>query len=203
MNTNDPECVKYVQQALIDLGWLDGGPPDGILGDKLKDEILAFRRRASLPLADASGAPLYIDSDFLKALRTAPNKALPIEQVSATVDDIAPKVEAVAANNASISVNWWTRFTAFIAGIPATVLSILVLALQNTDSALAMIAPIRAAFSEVPFWVWLGMFGIICIILGIQAHIAKAQSDKAEKAMVAGYQIGTLKNDPPAMKDAS
>lgn len=190
------KTVGRVQQRLLDLGYVDVGPVDGFMGDKTKDNIQAFRRREGLPLATKLGEPLFIDAELLAKLDTAKPKELPLEQTSATVEDIIPKVEAVKENNESIKTAWHTRLWAFITGIPAGIVAVILAIVDKFDEAVAAISPVMGMFNMIPVYVWIGGFSIIALGFAYQAHVMKGQSEKAQDKLVEGFRTGAVKNDP-------
>lgn len=198
-NFTDKDTVAAVQKALLAKGYVDGGPADGELSQKTKDEILTFRARNNLPLVPV------IDSELIRALETAPMKALPVEQVTATKAEIAPKVEVVAKTEKVVNSAWWTKLWAFVTGIPAGLFTLLGAVISNLDEASEMVAPLKALFYEVhainPF-VWIGLIAVVALVLGWQAMTISKLSKQVEEAAVEGYQRGTIKNDIPPKEDA-
>lgn len=182
--------VQRVQARLLELGYVDGGPADGELNEKTRDQIVVFRRRNGLPLTDT------IDDRLLGALDTAGAKPIPLIQATATAEEIAPKVEAMAAVTSVVRQTWWQKFVAWAMGIPAAVLSFIMLVVGQFDTVLPIITAIRGVFSEVPVTVWLGGFASLCLLFAIQAHGASRTAQRSQEAMKEGYQQGTVKNDP-------
>lgn len=176
-----PEVVSAVQEKLLERNYVDGGPVDGKLGDKLKDEILAVRRREGLPLTPT------IDAEFLKKLETAAPKALPIEQVTATATEIAPKVEAVRKTR-------WAKFWAKVTAWPSLAVGSVLAVIERFDEAVEKIAPLKNMASEVPAYAWIAGVGVVATLLAI--YLGKTESD-----MVEGYQKGTVKNDNKLAED--
>lgn len=183
--------VADVQAQLLNKGFVDGGPPDGNLGPDTKDEILAFRARNNLPLAPV------IDDVLLKALQDAPPKEINAEQAAATPELVATRVEAVATTALVKHTSWWSRLWAYVIGLPSITFSILSFAIEHFGDTTNTIAPVRALFSELPYQWYLLAFGVIAGIFGYQAYRIKELSEKTERALVTGYQVGTVKNDAP------
>jgi len=172
---DDVRTVKAVQARLLQLGYVDGGPADGQLDGKTKDEILAMRRREGLPLTPT------IDTEFLTQLLVASPKVVSQDQKTATVVQIAPKVEAVKQ---TWRTRFWAKITAWNSVIAAAILAIS----NNFETAVNIIAPVKNLLSEVPGWIWL-----VCI--GGIASLIAWQAGHTEQSMVDGYRAGTVKND--------
>ena len=77
------DTVRQVQHLLRAAGHFAVGEVDGLKGDSTDDAILAFRRRADLPLNTD------IDTDFLAALARATPKPIAASRARATAKDIA------------------------------------------------------------------------------------------------------------------
>lgn len=191
----DPDIVRLVQDALRKIGYVNGGPVDGELGIQTTDEILSFRARNNLPLRPV------IDRAFLLALHDAPPKEIPQRQSAATVEHIAESVEAVKTNTEVANVTWWQKLWAYIVGAPSVALAIVAEMVDKFGDATEKVTPVRQMFAELPVTVWLGLFVGISFIFGYQAYRIKQLSDKAQASMVAGYKIGTVKNDAPMQKE--
>lgn len=199
-NFTDKDTVTAVQKAFLEKGYADGSQPDGEMGKVTQDTILSFRARNNLPLIPV------IDSELLRALEVAPQKELPIRQVTATKAEIAPVVEVVAISDKVQRVAWWSKLYAWITGLPVGLITVLGLVVDNLDEATTAISPVRSFFSEiggsVPVWVWLvGLVGI-AILFGYQAKKIENLTAKLEAKAVTGYQQGTIKNDLPPKEDA-
>ncbi len=203
--------IERVQSRLIELGYVEVDQVDGTLEGKTKDAILAFRRRNGIPLVDDNtGEPLFIDDELIMAMEKADKKELPIRQTTATVEQIAPKVEAVAAAVAAAETTastakktWWANFTARVAALPSAAVTFFMLVVGQFDVVAPIIVQVRSLFAEVPWQIWAIGFIAICVLYAIHAQIAaraadeaKRLADKAQEKLVQNYQEGTLKNDP-------
>jgi peptidoglycan hydrolase-like protein with peptidoglycan-binding domain len=194
----DRETVALVQRLLLEKGYVDGGPANGEFGQKTRDEILIFRARNNLQMIPV------IDRDLIRALEVAAPKALPIEQVTATAPQIAPKVEVVAINEKVKKVAWWSKLYAWVTGIPAAFIPLLVAAVDNIDEATTAIAPLKNLFFDVgniPGWVWFVGVAGLAGLFGYQAMQISKLSQQLEEKTVEGYQRGTIKNDVPPQQD--
>lgn len=195
----DKETVAMVQRLLLAKGYVDGGPPDGELNQKTKDEILVFRARAGLQLIPV------IDRELISCLEIAPPKALPVEQVTATKADVAPKVEVVAIADKVQRSAWWTKLWAWIIGIPSGLFTLLGAIVNNLDEATAAIQPVRNLLYDVqgvPTWFWIATIVGLACIMGYQGMVISSLSHKQEEAAIDGYQRGTIKNDIPPTDEA-
>lgn len=195
----DKETIAFVQRALLAKGYVDGGPADGVLSQKTKDEILSFRARNNLQLIPV------IDKELIGALEVAPLKALPLEQVTATKKEIAPKVEVVAkAEKVQVSA-WWAKVWAFVTGVPAWLITLAGFIIQNLDEATSYIQPLRNLlfdFQNINPLVWVALVAAIATVLGWQAMTISKLSKQIEDSAVEGYQRGTIKNDLPPKEEA-
>jgi hypothetical protein len=185
----DPETVKFVQMALKEKGYVDVNEVDGKLGGTTMDVILAFRRRNNLPLVPV------IDGELMDVLETAPNKELPARVVNVEVEEVKDKVAAAATVAKSQVQSWWAKFWAWAVGLPSFVLALLQAIIANFGDAVNSLQPVRNFLSEVPVSVWLVGFGLVALVLGIQAMRSERLAKEAQKQMVEGYQKGTVKND--------
>lgn len=195
----DRDTIFLVQKTLLEKGYVDGGPPDGGLNQKTKDEILTFRARNNLQLIPV------IDDELLSCLKSAPEKALPVEQVTATKEQIAPKVEIVAIGSQVQNTAWWSKLWAVVTGIPSILLSLLVAIVENLDEATTAIQPLKSLFYDfgnIPGWVWLVGVVALATVFGFQAMRISNLSKQLEAAAVEGYQRGTIKNDLPPKEQA-
>lgn len=190
----DKETVAMVQRMLLAKGYVDGGPANGVFGQKTKDEILTFRARNNLQLVPT------IDADLIKALETAPAKALPLEQVLATKETIAPKVEVVHVVDKVRRSAWWTKLWAYVTGIPPMLITLAGFVINSLDDATSFITPLKNLLYGVegisPL-VWIGLISFVALIMGYQAMTIAKLSKQIENAAVEGYQRGTIKNDLP------
>lgn len=194
-NFTDKETVAMVQRTLLSLGYVDGGPADGELNQKTKDEILTFRARNNLQLIPV------IDQELLNTLRTAPPKALPLEQVLATKETIAPKVEVVEKADKVQRTAWWAKLWAWLTGLPAWMVALSGFIIENLDEATSYIQPLKNLlydFQNIPPLVWVALIAIVATIMGYQAMTIAKLSKQIEESAVEGYQRGTIKNDLPA-----
>jgi len=190
----DRDTIVTVQRALLSKGYVDGGPADGILSQKTRDEILAFRARNNLQLIP------IIDDELLRSLEVAPPKALPVAQVTATKADIKPQVEIVQVNDKVKKLSWWGQFWAWLTGLPAALLTLLAAIINNIDSATSAIQPIKNLLygvQDIPTWIWLVTIIAIASIFAYQQMKIAALAKQLEEKAVEGYQRGTLKNDLP------
>lgn len=193
----DKETVALVQRLLLAKGYVDGGPANGELGQKTKDEILTFRARNNLQLIPV------IDRDLINALEVAAPKALPLEQVTATKADIAPKVEVVAKVEKVQRSAFWTKVWAFITGVPAGLIAFLGFVIENLDEATTYISPLKNLlfdFQNINPLVWIGLTAAIAGVMGWQAWTISKLSKQIEESAVEGYQRGTIKNDLPPVE---
>lgn len=190
----DKDTVAMVQRLLLAKGHVYGGT-NGVLGQKTKDEILSFRARNNLQMIPT------IDRDLIKALENAPDKSLPVEQVTATTEQISPKVQVVAVNTKVQLSTWWTKLWAWLTALPSGLIVLAGFAIENIDSATATIRPLRNLLSNVqnvnPL-LWIGLIGFTALLMGYQAMTISKLSKKLENAAVGGYQRGTLTNDVPS-----
>lgn len=189
----DAETVAWVQRTLLLKGYPDGGRIDGIIGDQIKDEILAFRQRNNLPLIPV------IDDQLLDALQTAPNKQASPSQMEATPEKLAQKVAVVAEAKEVRGTTFWLKLMAFITGIGSTIVSILNLLLDHLDEAGNIINPVRTMFADlpIPVWGWFLIMALVALVIGLQAWHVEKKADNVVEAAVEGYREGTIKNDLP------
>lgn len=181
----NPEVIKTVQRRLFELGIVNADYADGELAEKTQASILDFRNRNGLPLVP------QVDDEFLLALANATPIVVSERQASVTAEQIAPKVEAVAATKEVAKASWWSKFTAWITGIPSAI----ILVVSQFDPVLPIITPVKALFAEVPWQIWLGGFAGLCVVFAVQAHRTSAGAQKTEDAIVDGYKQGTVKFD--------
>lgn len=186
---DDPETVKVVQEALKAKGFVDVGEPDGKLGKETQDEILAFRARNNLPLVPV------IDEALLAKLETAPNKQLPERVVTASVEHVAERVEAVKTNDEIKRVSWWSRFTAWIIAAPGAALSLLLAAIDQFDETAGKLMTLRNTFDSIPVKYYIALFVVLAGILGYQQIRIARLSKLTEASLLNGYRSGTVKND--------
>lgn len=194
----DKETVAMVQRLLLAKGYVDGGPATGELGQKTKDEILTFRARNNLQLIPV------IDRELINTLETAPLKALPLEQVTATKEDIAPKVEVIKDADKMQRSAWWSNIWAWVTGVPAWLVTLAGFVIQNLDEATEYITPLKTLlfdFQNINPLVWVALIAAIATVMGWQAMTISRLSKKIEESTVEGYQRGTVKNDVPASTD--
>ena len=59
---SDGKFIREVQMLLAKLGF-DPGPADGVMGEKTRDAIAAFQKRAGLPVSG------NVDTELMDALR--------------------------------------------------------------------------------------------------------------------------------------
>jgi hypothetical protein len=190
----DKETVAMVQRMLLAKGYVDGGPADGTLNQKTKDEILTFRARNNLQLIPV------IDRELIDALEHAPAKALPLEQVTATKEQIAPKVEVVKVADKVQASAWWTQIWAWVTGLPAWLIALAGFVIEHLDDATNAVAPLKNLlfdFQNINPVIWVVLIAIIATVMGYQAMTIARLSKKIEEAAVEGYQRGTIKNDLP------
>lgn len=182
---SDP-VIEAVQRRLIELGYSGVGDVDGLMGKKTEGSILNFRNRNGLPLTTV------IDDDLLNALAVANKIELPIEQVTATVTEIAPKVQAVQKT-------WWAKFWALLLAIPTGLITIIGWVVDGLGDAVAKLSPLKTMLDEIlsnmpP----ITMILVISTIVTIVALLIGYQTHGAQKDMVKGYNEGTVHNDTPA-----
>lgn len=179
-----PEILEAVQVKLRSLNYVNAGPPDGTLGMKTEAAILDFRNRNKLPLTTS------IDAAFLKTLRDyAPPKELPLDQVTATEAEIAPKVDAVKKNIL-------TRFVAKVSAIPAFVGALLVGIVNNLGDAIETLTPLKTLMND-----WLDDIDRSTLVIFAFAATATVSgllwlhSRQTGAALTDAYQKGTTGND--------
>lgn len=175
------EVVEAVQEKMKSLDYVDGGKVDGHVGDKMMDEILALRRREGLPLVDANGKALGIDAELLAKLQVAAPKVLPIEQVTATSAEIAPKVDAVRTTR-------WAKFWAKVGAWNAGLVTFIFAVLERFEDASKYLTPVKNFAGEVPGYVWIGSAGFVAIFLALYLG-------KTETSLTDAYRSGTVKDD--------
>lgn len=169
--------VADVQKLLLQKGYVEAGPVDGDIAPKGKTEaaILDFRNRNNLPLTPA------IDDTLIAALRTADPKVLPIEQVTATAAEIAPKVEAVKQTR-------WAKFWAKIAAYPSLIGAALLAVAERFDDAVGYLRPLKDFAGDIPAWAWIGGAGAVAALIAYNLG-------RAETAQVESYRSGTMGDD--------
>ena len=191
-NFNDAQTVGTVQRALLTKGYVDIGEPNGILGQKTIDVILSFRARNDLPLLPV------IDSEFLRALEAAPQKALPIQQTEATKAEVAERVAVVKVSQEIINTSWWAKVWSFVIAIPTSLIALVNLILDNLDDAQNVITPIRNLVGDqLSIWIWVVIMLVVASVIGWQANQISKLSKRIEEKAVEGYRQGTIKNDVP------
>lgn len=183
------EAIREAQYRMRDLGYVDFGEPDGVVGLLMKDEILAFRHRNNLPLVP------QIDSEFMKALAIAQPKALPTRQVEASEEHVAERVEVVNTTAQVANVSAWGKIMAYLTGAPAGVGTLIYAAVDNFDEATAALQPVKTMFDQIPTKYYLVGFVVIAAIFGYQAIRAQRLAQQAKEQIVEGYREGTVKND--------
>lgn len=190
-NFTDKETVMRVQKALLAKGYVDLGEPNGELGQKTKDVILSFRARNDLPLLPV------IDSQFIAILENAPQKQVPIEQATATKEEVAQKVEVVAVAQKVSNQSWWAKLWAIVTAVPPALIAFTSLIIDNLDEAYNAISPIKLLVGDGSFsvWIWVCVVLVIATIMGIQAMMIGRLSRQLEEKAVEGYRQGTIKND--------
>lgn len=186
---DDPETVKVVQEALKAKGFVDVGEPDGKLGKETADTILAFRARNNLPLVPV------IDEALLAKLETAPNKVLPERVVTASVEHVAERVEAVKTNDEVKRTTWWAKLTAWIAGAPSLALTLLLAAIDQFDEAAGKLMTLKSTFDSIPVKYYIALFVVFAGVLGYQQIRIARLSKLTEENLLNGYRSGTVKND--------
>ena len=179
----DAQKIADVQHRLLELGYVGAGPIDGEMGKKTEATILNFRNRNGLPLVP------YIDEELVAALATAPKISLPPAQVTATVKDIAPKVEAVQKT-------WWAKAWAWILGLPSAVFTVIVGIINSLGDAIERLTPLKDLLGES----LTKLPPVTMILVGTTLTTAVSfliwwQTKRAEDALVDGYQRGTVRND--------
>lgn len=181
--------VKWVQVRLLELGYTDGGPADGILSLKTEGTILDFRNRNGLPLLPS------IDQGLIMALVTGPSIELPRSQVEAQTPEIAERVVAVKET-------WYARFWAKVLAVPSLSIALLMGILDNFGEAVALLAPVRTFLQEGLSTVSpMTLTAVMGLSAGVIAVILWRKAANTESALVTGYRDGTVKNDVEAAKE--
>src|SRR5882672_5503956 len=123
MALQDSVIITNVQKRLLELGYSGGGEPDGVLSLKTQGSILNFRNRNGLPLVPT------IDDQLLACLEKAPMIEVPVAQATATVAQIAPRVEAVQKA-------WWAKAWTHVLAWPAGLVTVVLGVVNNLGDAI-------------------------------------------------------------------
>jgi hypothetical protein len=179
----DVEQVTNVQHRLLELGYTGTGEVDGKLGWSTQGAILNFRNRNGLPLTPT------IDDELIAALLIAAPIERPLRVATATITEIAPKVEAVQKT-------WFAKMLAWLLTIPSVIASLLLGIVENLGDAVETLSPLKLFLSE--FFSSVPPLTMILVIAGAVAVVASLllwQARRAETALVDGYKRGTVRND--------
>lgn len=157
---SNKEIIMTVQKRLKDLGYNPGGA-DGILGPLARGAILSFKNDNKMKPVDT------IDDELLAALATAKPREMVPERANATVAEVAAKVPEA-------NVHWWTRLTAGVGGVGVGGVGLL----DQATPAVGYLSPVKEFLGDVPTWVWIAAFVLVCTVLyfGAQYGAKKAQA---------------------------
>lgn len=161
----DAEVVERVQTALTHLNYAPGGI-DGKVGTLTRGAILAFREDNKLPLNP------YIDAELIAVLETAKPRELAPERAKATTTEVAAKVPEVNSH-------WWNKYLALGAGVPVALTG----SAEYIAPAGGYVQQAMGMFDNVPMYVWIGGFVILCGAMWWNAR-------KGEVAGTEAYQKG-------------
>lgn len=155
------ETIQAAQNRLRELGY-NPGDSDGKIGPLTRGSILSFKNDNGLTPTDT------IDEAFLTALATASPRKMAPERANATVAEVAGKIPEAR-------VHWWTRLGAGVGGVGAGSVGLL----DQATPAVGYLSPIRDFLGDVPGWVWVGAFVLVCAVLYVGSQYGAKKATEA------------------------
>lgn len=165
--------ITIVQTALRDLGYVEVGKVDGLIGEWTRRGIRNFRRDHGLPEDD------LIDDALIAALGNAKPIPVPEARKDATAKEVGKQEPAAKASWKAKLAAAWGSALAFVAAAWDGVT-------ENFSEYWGKSEVIRDAVTSVPTWGWLSGVGAFALLIWWFSR-------KSEKETVASFRSGDLR----------
>ena len=184
--------IEDVQRRLRAIGYFEVGEVDGRWGSMTAAGIAAFKNDRKCP-----GPPL-IDLTLLAELQKAEDEGWkrPIakSRAEAKPEEVAKKIETVDAAKKSEEASAWSKFLAWLVGIPSGITAVFKGAFDNAEDAAGspLFSEVKEFFADNIALIAVGLF-IISVAIWWKSKQAEQEAERAKRATVEAYQEGRLK----------
>lgn len=155
------EIIMTVQRRLKELGY-NPGDADGVLGPLTRGSILSFKNDNKMKPVDT------IDDELLAALAVAKPREMVPARANATISEVAGKIPEAR-------VHWWNRAGALVAGGGVGGVGLL----DQATPAVGYLSPVKDFLGDVPAWVWVGAFVVVCVVLYVASQYGARKATEA------------------------